>query len=406
VSGTETRLRELLEIAVGEPPAGVSVPKVRHLARRRRALQAVVAATAASVCVSIVAVGATGLVSGRPSAPGPSAAGVPPPYYIQQGIFAGNSGIDYQPAVVRDTATGAVTATVNCPWAGAAITSGIAAMNDETFFMACLRTSGSFPHQRVIGSRIYRFHLTGAGTVDGYSLVPGGTLPGRDVAGLAAAANGSAIAMQISPGPPGVLPWEWGGTMMTDGSALLVISTSTGAHAIWQWTSAKDADDYSLSPDGRDLTFVVSHHKAGIANGDGQPPIELAQVSPASRGGNLLSSARMLVRLNALNWSWLNYYGQPSPDRSTLTVAGNPYNPAQGYVGETIAQISVATGKIIHVLFREVIPTGLYSGAAAGSDPSGRYIILIYRGSTVHNGWLDHGRLVPLVPTNAVYETW
>jgi hypothetical protein len=420
MSETDTRLRELLEIAVGEPPGSVSVPKVRHLARRRRALQTAAAATAACVCVSMVAVAASGLASGQPSAPGPSAAGVPR-YYIQQGTVAPNGNWAVQPAVIRDTATGAVTAAVNCPWAGATMTSGIAAASDETFFMTCVQTRESgtrtvrvgsqvhrIPVTTVIGSRIYRFRVTSAGTVDGYSLVPGGALPGRDVDGLTAAAGGSAIAMVTS---PDLLPISRGGDgVLVEGQALLVINTSTGAHATWYWTSPKEiATNYSLSADGQDLTFVITNSQAEGFWLTGRPArpqtIELAQVSPASRGG-LLSSARLHVRLNLPPGS-LIYYAQPSPGQSVLTVAELTSLPGD-YAGVTVGQVSVATGKLIRVLFQGTGPIGAVGfSATASSDPSGRHIILIYGGPTTqHNGWLDGSRLVPLVPAKAAYETW
>jgi hypothetical protein len=289
---------------------------------------------------------------------------------------------------VRDTATGAITATVRCPWAQAAISGDIAAADHKTFFMACLRTRGSGANATVIGSRIYRFRVTGTGTVDDYSLVA--ALPGRALDGLAAAANGSALVTStfrsLFPGP----------------SAVLVINTRTGAHASWSPTApATFAQDFSLSPNGRELRFL-------LFNGHRQEWAFL-QVSPASRGGSL-TRARVLVHLPPLQTI---SYAQVSRDGAVLTVVGVSFPQRAGDTDLVVEQISVGTGKIIRILFRAALPsiTGFYvTGPGPSSDPSGRYIIVIYDDQGVNrNGWIDRGRLVPLAPAVApagLYETW
>ncbi len=401
MSGTDTRLRELLEIAAGEPPSTVSVAAVRRLARRRRTLRTTIAAASAAVAcaaVSIAAAGASGLVSGRPSTPRLSAAGVPQ-FYVQQGPPAANGFVSVsRRAVVRDTATGAVTATVSCPWAGAAISGDIAAADGETFFMACLQSGGSGRHPTVIGSRIYRFRITGAGTVDSYSLVAGAVLPGRAVEGLAAAADGSAIAM-----------WSFH-SLLFDSGTVLVVNTRTGARASWRPTTPGiSAQDLSLSPTGRELRFLIftGHPQTWV----------LAQVTQANRGGSL-GRARVLVHVPA---SQLISYARLSPDGSLLTVGWASAQPRAANGEVSIEQISVRTGKVIRVLFRAAVPASGIAGYRKGSepvgfgdrvssDPSGRYFIVIYGNPTgMHNGWLRRGRLVPLTPAVApagLYETW
>jgi hypothetical protein len=394
MSGTDTRLRELLEIAVGEPPGGVSVEVVRRIARRRQTLHTTVTAVGAAMACAAVSVVAVGLASTRPAASGHQAPGVPR-FYLQQGppVALGNGLVLVdRRAVVRNSATGKITATVRCPWAGAATSSDIPAAGHETFYMACLRTRGSGMHMTFVGSRIYRFQVTGKGTVDGYSVVAGGALPGRAVDGLAAAADGSAIAMSTFRRSPLL-----GGT-----DTVLVINTRTGAHANWSTTGRRafGAEDLSLSPNGRELRFLTF-------TGDPQKWM-LAQVSPAGRGGSL-GSARMLVSVPALQ---AISYAQVSPDGSTVTAAGVRSLPPQGDESEVmVEQISVATGRVIRIPFLATFrsTTGGF-GSRASSDPSGRYIIVIY-GTSAHtrNGWIDHGRLVPLAPAVApqgLSETW
>lgn len=394
MSHADTRLQELLEIAVGEPPGTISLEAVRHIARRRRRLHTAATAVAAAVaCAAVLmaAAGIGGLVSSQPAASGHLAPGVPR-FYVQQGPAAvvGFVSVNGR-AVVRDTATGAITATVRCPWTGAAISGRIAAAGHESFFMACLRARGTALHPTLIGSRIYRFRVTGAGTVDGYSLVAGAALPGRAVEGLAAAADGSAIAMRTFQSP------------LLGGGTVLVINTRTGAHASWFPTElGAAAEDLSLSQNGRELRFV-------LFTGDPQRWV-LDQVSLASRGGRL-GNPHVLVDIPAPE---LISYAQVSPDGSVLTVAWASLAPRAANAEVTVEQVSTGSGKVIRVLFRAAIRmSGVHAGgfgSRASSDSSGRYIIVMYGTTVSHrNGWIDHGRLVPLTPPVAaagLYETW
>ncbi len=57
MSGLDTRLRELLELAAGEPPRSVSASEVRRRARRRKTLHGAAAISAAAT-VLLIAVAA------------------------------------------------------------------------------------------------------------------------------------------------------------------------------------------------------------------------------------------------------------------------------------------------------------------------------------------------------------
>jgi hypothetical protein len=397
MSGTDARLRELLDIAVGEPPGSISVPEVRRRARRRRTLHGITAAAAAAACCAAVSVLALGLAAplfGHSSSPRRGSHGGAvsvPRYYLQE-----QDSRD-QRALVRTTATGAVTATVRCPWAGAAI-SGIAPTGDDAFFMTCERASGSLDHIPVVtGSRLYRFRLTSAGRVARYSAVPGGALPGLATFGLTAAADGSEVAMNTSTGRP-----------PRTSTGVLVINTTTGAHAVWRGTGGRPSDalyqDFTLSPNGRDLRFLTT---GSLLIGSGHP--EEWQVSPASRGG-LLSSARVLVRVpSRKSVPMLIVYAQVNPGGSVLTLVAVqlPVRPRTTTV--VVEQISVASDRVIRDLFRAGARGG-FNAIGASSDPTGRYIILDYSPQHgVSNGWLEHGHLVALTPargTIPAYETW
>jgi hypothetical protein len=398
MSGTDTRLRELLETAVGEPPNSVSVTEVRRLARRRRTRHGITAASAAAACCAVVSVLASGLAGplfGHSSSPLPAAspqAGLPRYYIQQQALIIATAPVPGNRAVVRDTATGAVTAAVRCPWARSGI-SQIAAARDDVFFMACQRTSGSsFGVPDVVGTRLYRFQLTSAGRVPRYFGVPGGVLPGVATYGLTAAADGSELAMNISTGRPNLPGFRAPG--------VLVINTRTGGHALWRAPSTLLGfiyADLTLSPNGRDLSFLNRQNRQ-----------KECLVSPASRGGEL-SSARVLVRVPSPKSAPLVYipYAQLSSGGSVLTVAEVVHGPR--YFTVVVEQISVASGRVIRVLFR--VGVRWYPDfVVATSDPMGRHIILSYSPNhRVSNGWLDHDRLVPLTPVHTavpIYDTW
>ena len=149
-----------------------------------------------------VACGAGGARRGAGGAGG-AARVSPPRYYIEQSI-----GI--RTPVVRATATGATTGTVRCPGRGPRV-SGYVSADHQTFFLDCQTTAGH--------TLLYRFRLTASGRATGYSRVRGGTLDFA-VGSLAASADGSTLAVTVPSGRPG--------------GEVVVISTRTGAHAVWR----------------------------------------------------------------------------------------------------------------------------------------------------------------------------
>ena len=184
----DSQLRDLLDAAVGEPPHRVTPDAVRRRVRKRRLKEGVAAALAVLL---IAGLGLT-VVTVR-SGPGPAdadgfAAGVPP-YYVQESFGGGAP-------VVRATATGAVTATIRCPWRQSHVVAGeIAATASQAFFLVCERPAGHGPGSMRTASRIYRFQLTDSGRVSGLSLVPGGQLGPPAVDAITAAPDGAQRAL-------------------------------------------------------------------------------------------------------------------------------------------------------------------------------------------------------------------
>ena len=331
------------------------------------------------------------------SGPGPADIGgfTPglPRYYVQESFGAPHP-------VVRATATGAVTATIRCPWRGAqAAGHEFAATTGQAFFLVCQKSVQHGQEYQVTGSRIYRFQLTGSGRVSGYSLVPGGLLGKHTVDALTAAPDGSRVAVTV--GPPAI-----GGTAAAP-DQILIINARTGARAVWRG-SAKlfGAEVVSFIHHGRDLVFVgitrctPSKHSATCRT--------LRMVSTAAPGGQL-GRSRVLLPLSALLRTRGDYINDViiSQDGATLTAAV-VRSPGRGPDQILIVRFSAA-GRQLRVLFQMRTGNGfLYRFVNA--DPSGRYVLFdAGPTSATVNGWIGHGRLVPLAPSdgsNLVNETW
>ncbi|HEX9520534.1 MAG TPA: hypothetical protein VF940_30675 [Streptosporangiaceae bacterium] len=407
MSEMERQLRVLMNIAVGDPPHHVNAETVRSRAARRRAAAAV-AATVAVLLVggfgAIVSAWAAGIGHGTSPAGGSGRPVGVPRYYVEQGIVSRG----HPETVVRARATGAVTASVHCPWPKTrTLLMSVAAASNETFFAVCAKTTGQ--DFVVTASRIYRFRVTASGHIRGYSLVRGGVLDGLRVGGIAATPDGKEIAVSVTPGSAQ-------GTSVAPG--IIVINARTGAHAVWQGTPHVPGTvrlsviDLSLTRDGRELVFLTSPR---CIKGPNAPPCKVTggeqvrALAPAARGGRVASS-RVLLRQGKIMRISAYYINAAvvSPDGSTVTLAivGSGPGPRSGSV--SVAQYSAATGKRLRVVFLMHTGNG-FSYRCFSSDPSGRHFILdAGPTSGAVNGWIDHGRLVRLKPAgdNVDFEVW
>jgi hypothetical protein len=393
----DRQLRDLLDAAVGDPPHRVTVEAVRRRMARRRVMEGVAAAIAAVLVIGLgVAVSAQvtspGLVGG-----GYSRAGLPR-QYIQQSWSGTSSPLL---TVVRATATGAVTATVRCPWPHARIEAQDAAAASNAFFIVCQRVTG--PGALVVtGTRIYQFRVAVSGRIIGYTLVPGGILNGLRVDGIAASADGSEIAITTA-----------SGASRSPLANIMVINTRTGARAVWRnggnapGTTRFAISDLSLTSNGRELVFLAV--TKCIQNPRCEPTAQQVRaLSPAASGGQL-DSGQLLLQQSALRGLSAGYINAAvvSPDGSALTVVTMHSGPQSDTT--SVVQFSAATGRQTRVLYQ--VPTGNgFSYQFFSSDPSGRYLLLdVGPTSGPVNGWIDHGQLLPLTPPdgdNIFYEIW
>lgn len=304
--------------------------------------------------------------------------------------------------MVRATATGAVTATVRCPWPHARVgTQDVVAAASHTFFIVCQRETGRGA-SIVSGSRIYRFRVAESGRISGYTLVPGGILNGLRVGRIAVSSDGSEIAITTAPG-----------ASSSALASIMVINARTGARAVWRnggngpGTSRIEISDLSLTSDGRELVFLAV--TKCIQSPRCEPTGEQVRaLSPAASGGQL-DSGQPLLQQSALRGLSAGYINGAvvSPDGSALAVVIMHSGPQSDTT--SVVQFSAATGRQTRTLYQASTGSG-FSYRFFSSDPSGRYLLLdVGPSSGAVNGWIDHGQLVRLTPpdgNNIFYEVW
>ena len=136
----EKQLRDLMIAEAGDPPHRVTVEAVRRRAIRRWAAQAGAASLAVILAVGLgVAVSAGILRFGTSAARGAGEHAGPPRYYVTQYF---DTKARKLVMAVRARASGRVTAVVGDPMPGPGSscgqgTAGLAAADDQTFFMTC-----------------------------------------------------------------------------------------------------------------------------------------------------------------------------------------------------------------------------------------------------------------------------
>jgi hypothetical protein len=414
---TEERLTDALDTAARAIDEHRLHPL--HLSERRRPHPALAAPVAAAASVLLVvglaaALAAPRLGQGGTASPASSAA--PDPYYMDEDVSSGQ-------AVVRSTATGAVTAIV--PVQSSIDAPGwddFASAANGLFFVAGW-TAGNAEE------KLFRFRIRPDGKVSGFSVAPGGTELGGgrwSAVAMAASADGSQVAVAFDPtgltescsgytGPscPRTLPSDY----------IVVVNTVTGKKIMWQgWRGGQNqfnVDDLSWADDGHELVFFGEQCVPGswMATQDcGHARVAEARTLDPADGGGRLDSGRLLLRQSASS----PYIAQAlmSPDGSTLTelvltgklVSGYPQNLS-------VEQISAATGKRLRVLYQRA---SYLSAAKQYPDPlllvpdgTGQNWLLdvTYCGGCApggFNGWISQRKLVPLKPADGALaaETW
>jgi len=408
-SEMERQLRILMNVASGEPPRPVSVGAVRRRVIRRRLAECAAAATALALIAGVSAAFASQPAGTTPAAS--RSAANPPRYYLQQ------AAPQVSGAVVRSTATGRITGTVRCPRpAVGAVLMSVAPASNGIFFIVCEKALRHHSTTVFTDARIYRFRLTNAGRVShGYFLVRGGDLAGLTAGGFAVTPGGIAVTPDGS--ELAVIAYPATASAVSE---VIMINTRTGAHAYWHGMARVPGKVWygfgslSLTADGRELVFLAQPR---CIKGAGAPAChaaggeEIRALSPAGRGGQI-GSSRLLMKqawIMRLDVGYING-AVISPDGSMIrlaVVSGSTARKASSSV--SVQQVPAATGRHPSVLYRMLTGNG-FSYRLFSADPSGKYLIFDAGPSRRSvNGWIDHGRLVPLTPragNDISFEAW
>ena len=423
---TEDRLADALTAAARAVPAETLRPLDVPPSRRRRvAWLAPVAAALGVVLVVGLAVALGTRLSGSGAGAFPAQGAGVPRYYVE-------ATLDARP-VVRSTATGVVTSTVpvpivkNAPGYG---TDAVASARNGLFFVAAFVPGG--------GERVYRFRLTSAGQVTGFSALPGRVLGGGqwNADALAVTPDGSRIAVAFTfVGPSGSCGAKGQPACPSAHSDYIVgINAATGATSVWRSATPDlggnsfTVQNLSWTGDGRELVFLgrwcrgagsfpreICHSSSLVA--------EVRSLDPAAGGGRL-DSGRVLLRQSAR----FPYLARAliSPDGTAITAvvlsgALKGSHSIGGMAPDNLAveRISVATGQKVATLYRRRLgPPSQIVGAPIFVDLSvdaraERWLLNggISSGSGYHNrfnGWIEDGRLIPLAPGDGwdADETW
>ena len=387
--------------------------------RRQPAWAAPVAAAAAMVLVIGLAVALShGLFGTRqPAGPGRLPA-APLPFYV-------TTDLSITKVVVRSTATGKVVALVPLPRiasTGLVVSPALATAANGTFYVAAFERG-------VRQEQVYRFRLTTAGHVTGFARVPGGTLRrGWAADALAASANGSRIAVGSYYYP------DHGNRGPERSDQLVVVNVRTGAQSIWRGGSSAPGYTFfrvaSLSWTGDIRELAVLGEWCRVASNPGgescprwERQAQLRAINPAGPGGSVLRG-RLLLRQAPRTFL---AQALVSPDGSVITAmvlrgktVGNPQISGFFPAHLSVEQVSAATGHPLVLYRRYLGDTSSVSSPMSDpltliADPTGNHLILDGGICNLHcgnefNGWLDGGRLVPLLPTGFAHreaaEAW
>ncbi|HXS62122.1 MAG TPA: hypothetical protein VN767_04560 [Streptosporangiaceae bacterium] len=412
----ERNLRDMLEIAAGEPPRWVSVESIRRRAMRRRATQAGVAGLAALLAVGLGAtLSAYAARHGSPITGGTKAPSGPPKFYIEDHYHRGGT----TTVEVRSRTTGKVISVVRSPLPRFNCGDDLAAGGTNTFFLTChtwTKKPGS-KNSTLRDTRIYRFEVSNSGHATTPTLLKGSILKGLDGEQLAASPDGSLVAVQVIPVNPD-------GNLYTDSmpSGVVVINTKTGKRAIWRvgrYVPGKigytGTHNISFTENGSELVLLESrcHRTRYFEKCQPSDAQEVRTLGPADRGGSL-QGGQVLLRRSAFKAPRTSLpYALITPDGTALTVVTQTC-PRGSFCTMTVQRIGVTGRKARKVLYQvtdKASPNGAYLEAFK-TDPTGRFMIIVANTATTKqpvNGWIDHGRLVPLTPADgfaAGTEAW
>jgi Tol biopolymer transport system component len=293
--------------------------------------------------------------------------------------------------VVRATATGAVVARIANP-AGVSPLSVAAAPGDRTFY--AMYGNGN---RKPGGIRIYRFRLGSSGIPTALTEAARGlVIDAMAIDASALSPDGSQLAMAIPANSVSAQP------------EIIVVSLRAGTYRTWSGGLARAGlvtglASLSWTADGRSLVYLAQWCLAagqgpGLNCTVGTSDAQVRELNAGSGGGRL-DSGPVLLRQAATS-----HYIQSASNHYLAQALINPAGTeitavVQSSTHVDVAEISVATGQTVRVLYRQklIFPVEhLYWYLA--SDSTGKYLLFAEGRTGIAHGWIQSGRLRRLSP--------
>lgn len=381
----------------------------------RRVWQAWGAPLVAGVSVLAVvslAVTLAGLTTGHRSAAAPASGTTTgrPQYYAQiDGSATGGS------VVIMSASSGAVIASVPkstflqhaaLPAQPTGMLAAVAAAPDDRTFYAEMFVADN-------QAWIFKFRVSGPGSVTGIARIPGGIVRGAYASGipsLVVSPDSERLALTTTSSAALSAILTGRGHVNAVQDEIVVIDLRAGTQRTWQdglyrTGSSFVIQDLSWDDSGRSLLFVpVWCSPTGYGSscpffvgGNSYSQVRLLNVGGS--GASLAGSRVLLGAQDAVQ----RVVSDQAGHLDVLNLSG-PQSKAGRPTTVTVEQFSATSGALQRVLYRHAYQGAAYRdhliGVYLGADPSGRYLLLglEFDVSTVTNevGWIDQGSLRPL----------
>ena len=368
-----------------------------------------VAAAASVVLIVGLAVAVTGAPQqaghGRPGGTGSTTAGFPE-YFAQ---FIDTINMAGPTVQVRSSVTGSTVASVpsvKVPGWVLALHAIGASPDGHTFYLAyqAFGTVNSSPTSQIW---IYRLSITGSGAAMPLTRIEGGDISvgaANYTSGgsLAVSPDGTKLALTIDNTD------QRGHDSQGWADKIVVIDLATGARHVWRgglYRSGKtfSIPDISWTADGRSLVFLgvwcsypeFSSRCVSTSGPEGYRDAQVRSLSVGTGGGALDRSAVLLAQSARYPFIAAAVAGLAGAELNVVVLSGHT-GPSGSWSKVAVERVSAVNGSLLGVVYRSAPQRGEKQpiGVDISPDPSGRYLLLSYRGpGEIYTGWIEAGNL-------------
>jgi hypothetical protein len=340
---------------------------------------------------------------GRPGGSGSTTASFPK-YFAQ---FTG-----YKPPgptmQVRSTSTGSVVASVpflKMPGWSLALHAVGASPDGHTFYVAYQAFSDA-KSSNTSQIWIYRLSITGSGAVMPLTRIKGGVINVATAlwssgGSLALSPDGAKLALTVDNTD------QRGHDSQGWADKIVVIDLATGARHVWRglYRSGKTftIPDISWTADGRSLVFLglwcdypkAASRCAGTSGPGDYRDTQVRSLSVGTGGGALDRSAVLLAQSARYPFIAAAVAGPAGAELNVVVLSGHT-GPSGSWSKVAVERVSAVNGSLLGVVYRSAPQRGEKQpiGVDISPDPSGRYLLLSYRGpGEIYTGWIEAGKL-------------